>query len=208
MPLLPAAHAASLLRCNDAGRKVFFPVGEDEGCYVVPDAETEQRIFGQLQRIRLAELAAWILLPAALIAVIAVADGVEPPKWLFLLGLLSAIMALQLLPGWARRRLARGLVLATEHTPEPSWIEKLPAWGGVLVAAVVVLAIGLAIYLDRSWPFKLVWLAHIAPALVASKALVKVAVFIGGAAAILWAGIGAVSKRLRASGDHADPNRY
>ena len=74
MPILPHAHAASLVRRDASGRTVFFP-GADKRCYIVPDLETEKRILRKLQRIRFAELAAWLLFGAALICALVVTDG-------------------------------------------------------------------------------------------------------------------------------------
>jgi len=204
-PLFPYAHAASLLRHDAAGRTVYFPVPEDKACYVVPDVESEQRIFRQLTRIRLVELTVWVFLSGILIAAIVVADniGVLIPKWLFFLVFLIAVIPIQLLPEWARYRLARGLVLEPEQAPKPSLIEKFPAW---VVVPVVALAVGLALYFGRAWPLTAIGrLVDISQALHESKALAKVAVLIGGAAAVLWGGIGTVKKLLRSRIDHRDP---
>lgn len=204
MPLLPEAHAASLLKRDDAGRMLFSPA-EDEGRYVVPDAETEQRIRRGLKRVRVIQLTAWVLLPAAVIAVLVVTDGtaMEPPRWLFFLGTFGTMMAIQLLSGWARRRLARGLVLGQAR--EPHWMDKLPSWATVLVLVVIVLAFGVAVYLQRTWPLTaLVWLDDITHVIVGSKALAKAALVVGGAVAVLWGGIGALRRWLRPSGDNPE----
>ena len=205
MPLLPDAHAASLLRYDDAARTVFFPVGEEKSCYVVPDVETEQRIRRQLKRIRFAQLAAWALLPVILVITIAVTDraGVLIPKWLFVSVVVVTIMAYQLVPEWARRRLARGLAPLAERASKKSLIEKLPAWAAVLMIA---LAVGLAFYLGQDWPVKAIaWLDDIPHAPQESKALAKLAVFIAGASAVLWGGVGALRMWFRPSGEQANP---
>jgi hypothetical protein len=203
MSLLPGAHASSLLRRDAAARTVYFPVDEDKSCYVVPDVQTEQRIYRQLRRIRFIQLAAWVFLPALLIGAIAVTDGaVLIPKWLFITGFMITLLTMQLLPEFARRRLARGLALAHEQTPEPSLFEKLPAW---VVALLVAMAVGLAIYLGRTWPLRAIaWLEDLPYALHESKALVKVAVLIGGLAAMLCGGITALKKWFQPFGDQAD----
>ena len=96
MPILPHAHAASLVRRDASGRTVFFP-GADKRCYIVPDLETEKRILRKLQRIRFAELAAWLLFAAALIGALVVTDGgVSVQKWLFIWTLLGASLSLVL----------------------------------------------------------------------------------------------------------------
>jgi hypothetical protein len=205
MPLFPHAHAATLLRRDAAGRTVYFPVPEGMTSYVVPDVESEQRILRQLTRIRFVQLTAWVFLAVVPIAVIVAADdiGVLIPKWLFLLGFLIALIPIQLLPELARRRLARGLALEREHAAKPSFIEKLPVWAVVLVVA---LAVGLALYFGRAWPLKVIgWLEDIPRVLQESRFLVKVAVLIGGIAAVLWAGIGALKRWLRPSIDRRDP---
>jgi len=205
MPLFPHAHAATLLRRDAGGRTVYYPVPEDMTCYVVPDVESEQRILRRLMRIRFVQLTAWVFLAVALIAVIVAADdiGVLIPKWLFLLGFLIAVLSIQLLPELARRRLARGLVLERKQVAKPSFIERLPAWAVVLVVA---LAIGLAFYFGRAWPLKVIgWLEDIPQVLHESKVFAKVAVLIGGAAGVLWAGIGTLKKWLQPSIERRDP---
>jgi hypothetical protein len=145
MPLLPDAHAASLLKREEPARMVFFPLGEEQSCYVVPDVETEQRIFRQLKRIRCVQLACWLSLPVVLISVIAITDGaVRIPKWLVVAVLATTITAVHLLPEGARHRLARGLASASGGAPAPSLIERLPAWVVILVVAA---AVGLAFLL-------------------------------------------------------------
>src|SRR5215510_14048362 len=74
MPLLPCAHAAALLRRDTSGRAVFLP-GAGGRSYIVPDLETERGLLLKLQRIRFAELAAWLLFGAALICALVVTDG-------------------------------------------------------------------------------------------------------------------------------------
>jgi hypothetical protein len=205
MPLLPHAHAASLLRRDATGRTLYFPVPEDKACYVVPDVASGERVLRQLRRIRFVELTTWVLFLAVLITAIAVADGVgvSIPKWLFVLGFLIAMIPIQLLIERARRRSARGLVLAPGYTPKPSLIEKLPAWAVVLVVA---LAVGLAFYFGRLWPLKVIaWLEDIPQALHESKALAKVVVFIGGATTVLWGGVSTLKKWLRSSVHRRDP---
>jgi uncharacterized membrane protein YfcA len=198
MPLLPHAHAASLLRRDDAGRTVFFAGGADKRGYVVPDVGTEQRILSKLKHIRLAELAAWVSIVTLLVGALVVTDGaVSIPKWLFILGLIIAALAIELPSEWARRRLARDLVPRDEHAPEPSLLERLPGWAVVIVVAV---AVGLAIYFGKMGPLKAIaWLDDLPLALHESKALAKVAVFIVGAAAVLWGAFGALGKRFRHS---------
>ena len=205
MPLFPHAHAATLLRRDAAGRTVYFPVPEDMTCYVVPDVESEQRILCQLMRIRFVQMTAWVFSIVVPIAIIVVADdiGVLIPKWVFLLGFLIAVIPIQLLPDIARRKLARGLASEREHGAKPSIVEKLPAWAVVLVVA---LAVGLAFYLGRAWPLQVIgWLEDIPRVLHESKVLAKIAVFTGGAAAVLWTGIGVLKKWLRSSIDRRDP---
>jgi hypothetical protein len=194
MPLLPSAHAASLLRRDDAARTVFIPVDDDKSRYVVPDAQTEHHIFRQLKRIRLIQLAAWGLLPAVLMGTIVITDGAIP-KWLFIAGFMIALTTIQLIPEFARQRLARGLALAREQAPEPSLFEILPTW---VVVFLVALAVAVAIYLGRTWPLKAItWLGDLPQALHESKVLVKIAVLVGGAAAMLWGAIGALKKWFR-----------
>jgi hypothetical protein len=58
----------------------------------------------------------------------------------------------------------------------------------IIITAGVILAFGLAIYLGNDWPVKaIVWADEIAPAIVGSKALAKVAVILGAASGLLWA---------------------
>jgi hypothetical protein len=204
MPLFPSAHAASLLRRDDAARTVFFPVDEDKSWYVVPDVQTEQRIYRQLKRIRFVQLAAWVLLPALLIGALVITDssGVLIPKWLFISGFMITLLAIQLFPEFAQRRLARGLALAHEQAPKPSLFEKLPAW---VVVLLVAMAVGVAFYLGRVWPLKAIaWLEGLPYVLHESKTLVKVALLIGGAGAMLWGGIGAPKKWFQSSSNQAD----
>jgi hypothetical protein len=194
-----------LLKRDAAGRTVYFPVPEDKASYVVPDVESEQRIFRQLTRIRFVQLTVSVFLSGILIAAIAIADdiGVLIPKWLFFLGFLIAVLPIQLLPERARLRLARGLVLEPKQAPKPSLIEKFPAW---VVVLVVALAVGLAFYFGRAWPLTAIArLEHISQALHELKALAKVAVLIGGSAAVLWGGIGTLKTLLRSRVDRRDP---
>ena len=82
-------------------------------------------------------------------------------------------------------------------------IEKFPAW---VVVPVVALAVGLALYFGRAWPLTAIGrLVDISQALHESKALAKVAVFIGGTAAVLWSGIGALKKWVQRSRDPSNP---
>jgi hypothetical protein len=201
MPLLPHAHAASSLRRDASRRTVFFP-GADKRCYIVPDLETEERILRKLRRIRFVELAAWLLFAAALIGALVVTDGgVSIPKWLFILGFVIAMLAIELPSEWARQRLAHGLEKG--QASEPSLLEKLPGWVVVMVVAV---AVGLAIYFGKIGPLKAIaWLDDLPLALHESKALAKVAVFIGGTAAVLWSGIGALKKWVQRSRDPSNP---
>jgi len=203
MPILPHAHAASLVRRDASGRTVFFP-GADKRCYIVPDLETEKHILRKLRRIRFAELAAWLLFAAALIGALVVTDGgVSIPKWLFILGFVIAMLAIELPSEWARQRLAHGLVLEKGQASEPSLLERLPGWVVVMVVAV---AVGLAIYFGKIGPLKAIaWLDDLPLALHESKALAKVAVFIGGTAAVLWSGIGALKKWVQRSRDPSNP---
>jgi hypothetical protein len=203
MPLLPRAHAASMLKRDTLGRTVFLP-GAHERAYIVPDLETEKRILLKLQRIRFVELAAWAFLAAALIGAVVLTDGdISVPKWLFILGFVTAMLTIELPSAWARRRLARDLVLQDGQASNRSFLEKVPGW--VVVIAVVV-AIGLSIYFGRIWPLKTVaWLDDLPLALHESKALAKVTAFIGGTAAVLWGGIGALKKWLQRTRDPANP---
>ena len=86
-------------------------------------------------------------------------------------------------------------------------MRQLPTWVIALMAVAAVLAaVGLAYYLQKAWPLKaLFWLEDVADALAGSKvlALAKLAVFIGGGAAALWAGLGAVRRWLRPSNDRS-----
>jgi hypothetical protein len=96
MPLLPHAHAASLLRRDDAGRTIFFVGGADKRGYVVPDVGTEQRILSKLKRIRLAELVAWVSIATLLVGALVVTDGfVSIPKWLFILGFVIVALVIE-----------------------------------------------------------------------------------------------------------------
>jgi hypothetical protein len=203
MPLLPQAHAASLLRRDASGRIVFFP-GADKRGYIVPDLETEKRILRKLRRIRFVELAAWQLFAAALIAALVVTDGgVSIPKWLFILAFVIAMLTIELGTEWARRRLAHDLVLQDRQASEPSLLERLPGWVVVMVIAV---AVGLAIYFGKLGPLKAIgWLDDLPLALRESKALAKVAVFIVGTAAALWGGIGSLKKWVQRSRDLSNP---
>ena len=204
MPLFPSAHAASLLRHDDAARTVFFPVDEDKSCYVVPDVQTEHRIYRQLKRIRFLQLAAWALLPALLVGAIVITDssGVLLPKWLCISGFMIILMAIQLLPEFAQRRLAYGLALAHEQAPKPSLFEILPAW---VVLLLVAMAVGLAFYLGRVGPLKAIaWLEDLPYALHASKTLMKIVILIGGTGAMLWGGIRAPKKWFQSSSHQAD----
>jgi hypothetical protein len=197
MPLLPHAHAASLLRRDPSGRAVFFP-GADKRCYIVSDLETEKSILRKLQRIRFAELAAWSLFAAALIGALVVTDGgVSIPKWLFILGFVIAMLTIELPCEWARHRLAHDLVLVEGQASEPSLLERLPTW---MVVMIIAVAVGLAIYFGKIAPLKVVaWLDDLPLALHESKALAKAAVFIGGGVALLWGGIGALKKLVQRS---------
>jgi len=73
-----------------------------------------------------------------------------------------------------------------------------------MVVIVVAVAIGLAIYFGKIGTLRAIaWLDDLPLALHESKALAKVAVFIGGAAAVLLGGIGAIKKWVQRS--HAIP---
>jgi len=200
MPLLPRAHSASLLRRDTSGRTVFLP-GADKRSYVVPDLETEKRILRKLERIRFAELAAWLLFGVAVISAVLVTDGhVSVPKWLFILGFVIAVLTIEWPVEWARRRLAHGLVL--QDASAPSLLERLPGW---VVLMVVAVAVGLAIYFGKVWPLKAItWLDDLPLAFHELKALAKVTVFLGGAAAVLWSGIGALKKWIGRTRDPAN----
>jgi hypothetical protein len=197
MPLFPHAHAASLLRRDPSGRTVFFP-GADKRCYIVPDLETEKSILRKLQRIRFAELAAWLLFAAALIGALVVTDGgVSIQKWLFILGFVIAMLTIELPCEWARHRLAQDLASKDGQASEPSLLERLPAW---MIVMIVAVAVGLAIYFGKIGPLKAVaWLDDLPLALHESKALAKAAIFIGGVVAVLWGGIGALKKLVQGS---------
>jgi hypothetical protein len=203
MPLLPHAHAVSLLRPDASGRTVFVP-GADKRCYIVPDLATEQRILRKLRRIRFAELAAWLLFAAALVGSFVVADGRESiPKWLIILGVVIATLAIEFPSDCARHRLARDLALQDGQASVPSLLERLPGW---VVLILVLVAIGLAIYFGKIGMLKpITWLDELPLALHESKALAKVAVFVGGAAAALWGGIGALKKWAQRSRDPLNP---
>jgi hypothetical protein len=145
MPHLPAAHAASLLRRDDAAPTVVYPVDEDKRCYVVPDVDTEQRILRHLKQIRFIRLAAWVLLPVVLGGTIVITDGaLVIPQWLFISGCMITLMAIQLLPELARRRLARDLAEAPEIPTAPPLFATLPAW---VVVLFIAMAVGVAVYL-------------------------------------------------------------
>jgi hypothetical protein len=199
MPFLPSAHAASLLRRDDAGRTIFLPDGDDDG-YVVPDAATGHHILRQLRRIRLAQLAAWLVVLAAFFGLLVATDaaGLKIAGWLFALVCLAAVAPIQLLANRARGRLARDLVPVPKDATEPSSAEMLRV---VVVILLIVAAVGIALYLGRATPLHALWhVDEIAHLLVGSKMVVKVALLAGGAAAVLWAGIRAVRKRVRPSG--------
>jgi hypothetical protein len=200
MPVLPGAHAASLVRQDEGGRTLFFPA--DKRCFVIPNPETEQRIIRRLKRIRFIQSAAWVLFAAVLINVIVITDraGVRIPRWLFVSVSIVAMMAIQSCPEWAQRRLARGLEPADERASEQSLFDKLPTW--VIVLGVAV-AVSLVLYFGRAWPLKAVtWLDDIPRALQESKVLLKVAILIAGGGAMLWGGIGALKKWVQSSNDH------
>jgi len=203
MPLLPHAHAASLLRRDASGQTVFFP-GADKRCYIVPDLATEQRILRKLRRIRFVELAAWLLFAAALVGALVIADGsVSIPKWLFILGFVIATLTIALPSECARHRLARDLVLNDGQASELSLLERLPGW---MVVIMVAVAIGLAIYLGKIGTLKAIaWLDDLPLALHETKVLAKVAVFVGGAGAALWSGMGALKKWVQRSRDPLNP---
>jgi hypothetical protein len=206
MPLFPHAYAASLLKRDETGRTVFFPDGDNKRCYVVPDAETEQSILRKLKRIRLVELAAWVLLVAVLVGAIVATDGaVSIPKWLFILGFIIAALAIELPSEWARRKLARNLALRDNLASEPSLLDRLPGWA---VVVIIALAVGVALYLGRMWPLKTItWLDDIPLGLHESKAIAKVAVFVAGTAAALWGGLSTVKRWFRPIRDHSNrPN--
>jgi hypothetical protein len=201
MPLLPAAYAASLVRHDGAGRIVFCPVSHDKSSYIVPDVETGRRIILQLERIRIAQLTAWALLPIILMTTLAVTDGIGVliPNWLFVSGFAIAIVVFQWVPEWGRRRLARGLAPLAEHTSEPSLMEKMPGW---VVVLIIALAVGVAFYLGRGWPLKVVaWLEELPLVLHEPKILAKVAVATAGVVAVVGGGLGALKKWFRSSGD-------
>src|SRR6185369_3398899 len=107
----------------------------DDRCYVVPDDATAQRILHRLTRIRLAQLAAWILAPVALITVLAAADsaGLEVPKWLLVLGFVAMMALIEFLAGRARDRLAHALVPVPMDATKPSVIEKVRVVAVILV---------------------------------------------------------------------------
>ena len=206
MPILPHMYAASLLKRDEAGRTVFFPDGDNKRCYVVPDVEIEQSILRKLKRIRLAELAAWVMLVAVLIGAIVATDGaVSIPKWLFILGFVIAALAIELPSEWARRKLARNLALRDNQASKPSLLDRLPGWA---VVVIIALAIGVALYLGRMWPLKTIgWLDDIPLGLHESKAIAKVAVFVAGTAAALWGGLSTVKRWFRPTRDHSNhPN--
>jgi len=75
-----------------------------------------------------------------------------------------------------------------------------------MVVIIVAVAIGLAIYFGKIGTLKAIaWLDDLPLALHESKALAKVAVFVGGAAAALWSGIGALKKWVQRSRDPLNP---
>src|SRR5262249_27029751 len=120
-----------------------------------------------------------------------------------LLGFGIAMLAIELPSEWARQRLAHGLVLQEGQASEPSLLKRLPGWVVIMVVAV---AVGLAIYFGKIGPLKAIaWLDDLPLALHESKALAKIAVFIGGTAAALWGGIGALKKWVQRSRDPSNP---
>jgi hypothetical protein len=205
MPLLPNAHATSLLRRDDAGRTIFSP-HDDDSCYLVPDGATAQRILHRLRRIRLAQLAAWILGMVALITVFEATHSadMEAPKWLFPLGFVAIIALIEFLVARARGRLARALVPVPKDATEPSLIEKVRVVATILA---ITTAVGLALYLGRVWPLHALGHAdEFAHVLLAwAKAVTKITIFGAGAATVLWMGIRALTKRLRPSNQQAGP---
>ena len=65
----------------------------------------------------------------------------------------------------------------------------------LIIAAAVALVFGLAMYLGQVWPLRaLVWAQDIVPAIVGSKALVKVVVVFVAATGMLWGSIAALRK--------------
>ena len=85
----------------------------------------------------------------------------------------------------------------THDATKPSMIDKLRIVAFILVIAA---AAGIAFYLTRPWQWHaLVHIVEIAYLVVWSKAAAKVAIFIGGGAAALWAGIRALRERFRSS---------
>jgi hypothetical protein len=151
------------------------------------------------------------LYAAVLINVIVITGraGVRIPRWLFVSVSIVVMMAIQLCPEWAQRRLARRLEPADERASEQSLFDILPTW--VIVLGVAA-AVSLALYFGRAWPLKgtltlkaVAWLDDIPRALQESKVLLKVAILVAGGAAMLWGGIGALKKWIQSSNDHADP---
>jgi hypothetical protein len=126
MPLLPNAYASSLLQRDDAGRVVFSPDDGKDSRYLIPDIATEQRILLRLKRIRLAQLAAWILVLATPIALRAATHsaGVTIPKWLFLLGVIVAVVLIGSVTESAQGKLARDLNPLSKDGAKTSLIEK------------------------------------------------------------------------------------
>jgi len=207
MPLLPEAHARSLLQRDALGQTVFFPAGTDKGSgFLVPDAGTEARILRQLKRIRFIQLAAWTLLGATVIAAVGGMGyfGARAPKWLFVLGPMSGFVTIHLLSLWGRYGAAQGLAVAPGH--KPSWVGELPVWAmGLASVILIAAAVGVAAYLERAWPLKAVfWLDDIAHLLAGWKVFGKAAVVVGGATAALFGGAGAFRRWLRPSRDGAD----
>lgn len=209
MPILPAAHARSMLRGGGHGGTVFHPGGADHGGFLVPQTVAEARLLRRLRRIRFVQLSAWALLAAVFIAALVVVDefGMRPPGWLFVLAPVGALVAIELLARVARYRLARGLTPAPG--PAPSWLRRIPTWAMFLVALVLVgSAFGLAVYIERAWPLKaVIWLHDIGDAPAGWKIFAKVAkaaAVVGGATAALFGGTAVVRRWLRPSRDGAD----
>jgi hypothetical protein len=204
MKLLPKAYASSLLRQDESGRTLFAPEGADGYSYVVPDIETGWRILDGLKRIRVMQLAAWVLLPAGFVAALVITDGMAIPKWLFLTSFFLVVIAGQMMLERARHRLTRGLAVHAGPAWEPTWLDKVPT-SAILVLITAV--IGLALYFERGWLLLTLSVAEdiVRLGVAAGKGILLGGFIVGGLAALLWGRFGALRRRIGSSNGRDEP---